>query len=214
MESAITSEATPAVTPMTEITVITPITACRRLARRYRAATKSSNLTPPSQTTYGNSCGDPLEWQRDQRNPGFVLTIALPKSFFQFVFLNPDHQRKCSERADSQQNKGHQQPATYTPSGQVQQVSDIDWMAHAGVKSGRDQFLRMFLRTQLRFSTELVGSKFRTYARVRPKTEEHQNRCRDPHPEGRIESLRMPRPCSPSESRDDYCPDGQQQKIR
>src|SRR6478736_5939427 len=98
MESAITSEATPAVTPMTEITVITPITACRRLARRYRAATKSSNLTPASQSTLGGSCRCPLKWQWDQGHAGLVLAIALPKSLFQFVFLNPDHQRKCSER--------------------------------------------------------------------------------------------------------------------
>src|SRR5438270_1320393 len=99
MESAITSEATPAVTPMTESTVLTPITAYPRFARRYRAATKNSNLMPPSQATLGGSCGDPLERQRDQWHTGFVFAIALPKSFFQFVFLNPDHQRKCSERA-------------------------------------------------------------------------------------------------------------------
>jgi hypothetical protein len=38
------SEATPAVTPAIEITVITPITACFRLARRYRDAMKNSNF--------------------------------------------------------------------------------------------------------------------------------------------------------------------------
>src|SRR5947199_10039022 len=107
---------------MTEITVITPITACRRLARRYRAATKSSNLTPASRGNSGDSCGDPLEWQRDPWHVGFVFAIALPKSFFQSVFLTPDHQRKRAEGADCQEHKAHQQPATYTPSGQVQQV--------------------------------------------------------------------------------------------
>src|ERR1700743_2400309 len=40
--SAMISAATPAATPATEIAVITPTTACRRLARRYRAAMKSS----------------------------------------------------------------------------------------------------------------------------------------------------------------------------
>jgi acetyl-CoA carboxylase carboxyltransferase component len=43
MASAMMSEATPAATPMTEMAVMTPTTACRRLARRYRAAMKSSN---------------------------------------------------------------------------------------------------------------------------------------------------------------------------
>lgn len=37
------SEATPAATPMIEIAVMTPMTAWRRLALRYRAATNSSN---------------------------------------------------------------------------------------------------------------------------------------------------------------------------
>jgi hypothetical protein len=37
-------EATPAITPTTDIAVITPMTACLRLARRYRLAMKSSNL--------------------------------------------------------------------------------------------------------------------------------------------------------------------------
>jgi hypothetical protein len=43
--NAMMSDATPAATPMIEIAVITPITACRRLARKYREATKSSNIT-------------------------------------------------------------------------------------------------------------------------------------------------------------------------
>src|SRR6476661_10068663 len=119
MERAITREATPAVTPMTEMIVMTPITACRRLARRYRAATKSSNLIPPSQTTFGGSCGHPLEWQWDQRNAGLVLAEALPKSFFQFVFLNPDHQRKCSERADCQKNKVDYKAAADRPARKI-----------------------------------------------------------------------------------------------
>src|SRR6185437_6389309 len=38
------SEATPAATPATEIAVITPINACRRFARKYLLAIKSSNL--------------------------------------------------------------------------------------------------------------------------------------------------------------------------
>ena len=54
--SAMISAATPAATPATEIAVTTPTTACRRLALRYRAATKSSKrilishggLTSPS----------------------------------------------------------------------------------------------------------------------------------------------------------------------
>jgi len=44
--NAIISEATPAITPITEISVITPTTACRRFARRYRAAMNSSNRIP------------------------------------------------------------------------------------------------------------------------------------------------------------------------
>src|SRR5438270_1519628 len=125
MESAITRDATPAVTPMTEMTVITPITACRRLARRYRAATKSSNLMPSSQAKFGDSCGDPLEWQRDQWHTGFVLAIALPKSFFQFVFLNPDHHRKSPQSADREQNKAHHKAAADRPARKIQQVGDI-----------------------------------------------------------------------------------------
>src|SRR6478735_5667344 len=120
MERAITSEATPAVTPMTEMIVITLITACRRLARRYRAATKSSNLMPPSQAIPGGSCGDPLKRQRHQRHAGFIFTVALPKSFFQFVFFNPDHQGKCSERADGQQNKAHHKAAADCPACKIQ----------------------------------------------------------------------------------------------
>src|SRR5450755_803121 len=42
------SEATPAATPMTEMTVMMPMTAWRRLALRYRAATKSSNCIDQS----------------------------------------------------------------------------------------------------------------------------------------------------------------------
>ena len=42
MASAMINAATPAATPATEMAVITPTTACRRLARRYRAAMKSS----------------------------------------------------------------------------------------------------------------------------------------------------------------------------
>src|ERR1700687_2578304 len=42
MASATTSEATPAATPAIEIPVITPMTAWRRLARRYRVAINSS----------------------------------------------------------------------------------------------------------------------------------------------------------------------------
>jgi hypothetical protein len=38
------SDATPAATPTTEIPVMMPMTACLRLARRYRVAMKSSNL--------------------------------------------------------------------------------------------------------------------------------------------------------------------------
>jgi hypothetical protein len=37
-----TSDATPAATPAMEIIVITPITACLRLARKYRDAMKNS----------------------------------------------------------------------------------------------------------------------------------------------------------------------------
>src|SRR6476646_8143022 len=213
MERAITSEATPAVTPMTEITVITPITACRHLARRYRAATKSSNLMPPSQAIPGGSCGDPLKWQRHQRHAGLVFKVALPKSFFQFVFFNPDHQGKCSERADVQQNKAHKQPTAYGPACKIQEVGDIYRMAHAGVQSGGYQFLRMLLRAQLGFSAQLVCSKARAYAGVCPEAKEHQNRCRSPHPRRRIEPFRMPWPSSPSQSRDDRRPDGQQQQI-
>src|SRR5579884_939714 len=40
--SAMISDATPAATPAIEIPVITPMTACLRLARRYREATNSS----------------------------------------------------------------------------------------------------------------------------------------------------------------------------
>jgi FMN phosphatase YigB (HAD superfamily) len=40
------SDATPMATPATEIAVITLMTAWRRLARRYREATKNSNFTP------------------------------------------------------------------------------------------------------------------------------------------------------------------------
>src|SRR5436305_2539065 len=43
--SATINDATPAATPAIEITVITPTTAWRRFARRYRAAMKSSNRT-------------------------------------------------------------------------------------------------------------------------------------------------------------------------
>src|SRR5438270_730875 len=43
--NATISEATPAATPAIEITVITPTTAWRRLARKYREAMKSSNRT-------------------------------------------------------------------------------------------------------------------------------------------------------------------------
>lgn len=43
MASAMMSDATPAATPMIEMAVITPMTACLRFARRYRAAMKSSN---------------------------------------------------------------------------------------------------------------------------------------------------------------------------
>src|SRR5215471_4004502 len=42
--SAMISDATPAATPMIEITVISEITACLRFALRYRIATKSSNF--------------------------------------------------------------------------------------------------------------------------------------------------------------------------
>src|SRR5437588_7125803 len=42
MASAMTKDATPAATPAMEIPVITPITACLRLARRYRDAMKNS----------------------------------------------------------------------------------------------------------------------------------------------------------------------------
>src|ERR1041385_28577 len=137
MESAITSEATPAVTPITEMTVITPITAWRRLARRYRAATKSSNFMPPSHATVEGSCRDPLKGQRDQGHAFLVLKETLPKSFFQFVFLNPDHQRKGDERADGEQNKACNKAASQRPGRHVQQMSEINWMAHARVQSSR-----------------------------------------------------------------------------
>src|SRR3954451_20837544 len=178
MESAMTSEATPAVTPMTEITVITPITACRRLARRYRAATKSSNLMPPSLATLIASCGGPLKWQRDQRNMGFVLAIALPKSFFQFAFFDPYHQGKCSEGADCQQNKAHQKTTAHAPASKIQQMRDIYWMTHAGVQSCRNQFLRMFLRTQLGFAAEFVRPEPGPYPAIDPETKKHQEQCR------------------------------------
>ena len=45
--SAMIREATPAVTPSTEMAVIKPTTACRRRALRYRIAMKSSNRTLP-----------------------------------------------------------------------------------------------------------------------------------------------------------------------
>jgi hypothetical protein len=38
------SDATPAATPAMEMPVMTPMKACRLFARRYREATKSSNL--------------------------------------------------------------------------------------------------------------------------------------------------------------------------
>src|SRR3982750_870238 len=42
MASAMTSEATPAATPRTEMAAMMPMKAWRRLARKYRIATKSS----------------------------------------------------------------------------------------------------------------------------------------------------------------------------
>ena len=48
MARAMMSAATPAVTPAMEMAVTTPTTAWRRLAFRYRAATKSSNRIVPA----------------------------------------------------------------------------------------------------------------------------------------------------------------------
>src|SRR6478609_11971619 len=160
MESAITSEATPAVTPTTEIAVITPITACLRLARRYRAATKSSNLTRTPHAD-GGSCGCPLKGNRHQRHASFVLAKALAKPFFQFVFLNPDHQRKCSQQADAQQNEAYGQAAANRPARKIQQVRNVNGMAHSCVQSRGDQLLRVFVRPQLSLTAELVRAEAR-----------------------------------------------------
>ena len=60
MASAMISAATPAATPATEMDVTTPTTACRRLALRYRAATKSSKRIAvtlrPRRTNQQRSC--------------------------------------------------------------------------------------------------------------------------------------------------------------
>src|SRR6185437_7310770 len=69
----------------------------------------------------------------------------------------------------------------------------------------------MFLRTQLGLAAELMCPKFRPYAGVCPETKKNQKTCRRPHPERRIKPLRMPRPGSPREDRNDCRPDRQQQ---
>jgi hypothetical protein len=86
------------------------------------------------------------------------------------VFFNPDHQRKCSERADCQQNEAHKQSAADRPSSKIQQVGDIYRMAHARVQSGGDEFLSVLVWTQLGFTAQLVCSKARAYAGVSPET--------------------------------------------
>src|SRR5262245_52958272 len=109
------SEATPAVTPMTEITVITPITACRRLARRYRAATKSSNLTPDSSVRLTASCGPlfvrPEKYIWEERHCPLIVSIAIAEAHRQLTLLQPDHQGKSQQQAKDKQSIGHNQTA-------------------------------------------------------------------------------------------------------
>src|ERR1700722_18502203 len=180
MESAITNEATPAVTPMTEMIVITPITACRRFARRYRAATKSSNLTRTPQKADGLSCGCPLERKWEKRDARLVVAIALAKSFFQFIFLDPRHKRKREEHADREQNKADRQAAANSPSGKIQQVGHVNGMAHAGVQSRSDQFLRMLFRSKLGFTAQFVRTK--TDPGIHSDAHENQHPGGGPHP--------------------------------
>src|SRR6185312_16631637 len=87
-------------------------------------------------------------------------------------------------------------------------------MTHAGVQSCRHQLLRVFLWTQLCFTAQLARSKIGTDAGICPETKKHQKRGWHPHPQRRVKTLRMPRPGSPGEGRDDRAPDRQQQPVR
>src|SRR5689334_11764771 len=62
MAKAMISAATPAATPTIEIRVIREITACLRLALRYRIATRSSNFTLPSNAGTESRLGLMSNW--------------------------------------------------------------------------------------------------------------------------------------------------------
>ena len=116
----------------------------------------------------------PLKRQWDNGHAGLVLAKALPKTFFQLVLLHPDHQGKCEERADCQQNITHHQAAANGPAAKIQKMRNVNGMAHARVQACSDQFLRVLPRTQLRFTAQLVAPKPEAYAGIGPEPEEHR----------------------------------------
>src|SRR5215470_7562448 len=96
MASATISDATPAATPAIEMPVITPMTAWRLLARRYRVATKSSKrmngsyeLSALSQT--GLYPGRTEELWYHGWNGSAIRPIRISESLFQLNLFHPDH---------------------------------------------------------------------------------------------------------------------------
>src|ERR671925_98436 len=115
MARAIISEATPAATPAMEIAVITPMKACRRLARKYREATKSSNLMEAfsRQLSALSLFRIIASSDRNDGGHGFAIRpVFLAETFFQFGVFHADHNRsghdcECRERVAHKQAGSH-----------------------------------------------------------------------------------------------------------
>src|SRR5262249_24016721 len=121
MESAIINDATPAATPTMEITVITLITACRRLARRYRAATKNSNFTAASHKSWRLFGRDAREETQNQRYGLLVVVKFLSEAFREFALFQPDHQGKVMKGDGKPEQRNAAIKNTHQP-GDEQQV--------------------------------------------------------------------------------------------
>src|SRR5664279_3949677 len=154
MANAMMSEATPAATPTIEMTVMIPMTAWRRLARRYRAATKSSNCiekgTGYSLTSARFHCSEVGAGSRDnvlhgefrqqRRDTVAILAISIAEALLQLgVFLTnhdrPGDGRKYQQAAERQRSGGE------CPTHDFAEVAEIDGMPHLGSNTRDDQTL-------------------------------------------------------------------------
>src|SRR5271165_1758014 len=155
MASAMIRAATPAATPTIEMIVMTPMTAWRRLARRYRAATKSSNCmeanarcgasrakTHCSEVRLSSWFPAELCWKfRQQRGNGVtVLPVQIAKPGLQLRVFFPDHNRPRDGRKQ-QQPAESDRSGTNRPAEDFTQMAKVDGMSHLRSDPGHHQLL-------------------------------------------------------------------------